>query len=88
MLRSYFLSNSTRDRTLHHFISQGTYDFCIGAGTDTVQLDDWSQIHGGDQIIMRIILDQIVDNDQHRCPRPDCEMWNDGKKSKNGWIDW
>ncbi len=64
--------------------------FCIGAGKDTTQLDNWSQIHAGAQIIMRIIFQQksFSDEDQYQCPRPECGIWNNGKKSKNGWIEW
>ncbi|KAF9072650.1 hypothetical protein BDP27DRAFT_1360959 [Rhodocollybia butyracea] len=90
VLASYF-KNTNRDEVLRGFINRGAYVLYVQDGTDVTQLERWGGVQAGARIIMTAVFEQPyqwAQTDQYRCPRPQCQTWNDSKEENNGWINW
>ncbi|KAF9072653.1 hypothetical protein BDP27DRAFT_1360961 [Rhodocollybia butyracea] len=91
VLASYF-EDTNRDEVLRGFINREAYEFYIEDGRGISQLERWGGVQAGARIIMTAVFEQsypsIDETDQYRCPRPQCQAWNDGKEENNGWINW
>ncbi|KAF9067288.1 hypothetical protein BDP27DRAFT_1328989 [Rhodocollybia butyracea] len=83
----FMIGDANRNQVLLDFVGRGAYEFYIEEGTGITQLDRWSGVQAGTRIIMTAVFEQPRHRDQYKCPRPQCQAWNDCKEVKNGWID-